>query len=401
MVIRAVLIVALVLLGARILVTGVADHYAKSDPERALAWRGNQPEALVNAATLRRKAGDVQRAADYARRAIAANPLDGRGYRELALATADASGIATTRALMQVAVHRAPRDLVTRDWLMRDALAQGQYGVALGHVDSMLRVDPPLGKALFPALATAVSEPAPRAALIDVLATDPPWRAAFWNRLCRDGTDSAGIAQVVEALRASKAPLDEREQHAWIERLIREHRWASAYPAWVDTLDLAQRARIGNVFDGDFAWPPSNSGFGWRIDRVPGAEADFRGQPGQRYLHLRFANRRVPFRHVSQLLALAPGSYEFSGRLRMDALHNDRGVQWTITCAEGQGARIGETTRWSGSSPWRSFTTRLTVPETGCGAQWLRLVLAARIPAESQASGQIDFANLRIDQIRD
>ena len=398
MVVRAVLVVALVLLGARLLWTGMADRLADTDPERALAWRSGQPEALVNAATQARAAGDMQRAAGYARRAIAANPLDGRGYRELALATATPDDVAATRALMQTATRRAPRDLVARDWLLRDALANGHVDEALRHADAMLRVDPALGKSLFPALMTAVSDPATRGPLVALLAADPPWRAAFWSRLCRDGTDTAGIAQVVDALHATAAPLDEREHQAWLDRLIREQRWAVAYPLWVETLAPEQRQRIGNVFDGDFAWAPTNSGFGWRIARVPGAEADLRGLPGERYLHIRFANRRVPFRHVSQLLALPPGDYELRGRLRMDALHNERGLQWTLTCAEGQGERIGETDRWSGSAPWRDFHATFTVPPTGCGAQWLRLVLAARIPAEQQVSGTIDFAHLRIER---
>ena len=46
-------------------------------------------------------------------------------------------------------------------------------------------------------------------------------------------------------------------------------------------------------------------------------------------LRVAFEDRRVPFAHVRQLLALGPGRYTLSGRARPDNLRTDRGLVWT------------------------------------------------------------------------
>jgi hypothetical protein len=82
--------------------------------------------------------------------------------------------------------------------------------------------------------------------------------------------------------------------------------------------------------------------------------------------------------------------------VRTDALRNERGLQWTIACAEGRGQRIAATDRYADSSPWREFVLDFSLPDQGCAAQWLQLELAARVPGEQQVSGRIEFAGLRI-----
>ena len=63
---------------------GQAHHRADRDPARALAWRDDHPEALINHATaLAANAGTAGEAEALARKALAAHPLDGRGHRVL------------------------------------------------------------------------------------------------------------------------------------------------------------------------------------------------------------------------------------------------------------------------------------------------------------------------------
>jgi hypothetical protein len=116
-------------------------------------------------------------------------------------------------------------------------------------------------------------------------------------------------------------------------------------------------------------------------------------------LRVQFHNTRVPFRHVSQLLLLKAGAYQLSGGARAVDFKNARGLQWTVTCAGGTKALLGESERIAGTTSWRRFEVAFTVPEAGeCEAQVLRLVLPARIPAEQHASGTVWYDDLRIAQ---
>lgn len=383
----------LALLAVRVAATAIAEYLAPTRPQQALAIRAGQPEALLGAASARGEAGDPASARDLARRALAANPLDGRGFRELARVDEDP---VHQRRLMELAVSGAPRDLASRTWLLQRDVAEARHADALQQIDAVLRLRPELIKPLLPALASVVADALTRSALADVLARAPAWRPAFWSRLCGlDGVPVEAIAALARTLDGGATPLAPAERSAWLERLIRDRRWSQAYPLWVSMLPPERRVHLTNVHDGSFEFAAENGGFGWRIARVPGAEVSLRGAAGARALRVEFADRRVPFRHVRQLLALSPGSWRLHGRVRADALRNERGLQWTVRCAES-GERIAATDRYAGSSPWREFTIDFSVPEFACGAQWLQLELAARVPGEQQVSGRIEFADLRI-----
>ena len=251
---------------------GLADLFARSDPERALAWNGGQPDALVRAAALRRE-GAADSAADAtARAALAANPLDGRGYFELGLIAQRQGDLPQAHALMELAARRAPRDPALRDWLMRYALVAHDSAGALQQIDIMLRIDPTSGEHWFPALALLANDPDARVNLAQTLRAAPPWRAGFWGELCavREANTDA-IAVLVDALNAGRTPLQPNERAAWLERLIVDARWSEAYPLWVETLPPGERAHLSNVYDGSFELPAQDGGFGWRIGRVAGA----------------------------------------------------------------------------------------------------------------------------------
>jgi hypothetical protein len=47
-------------------------------------------------------------------------------------------------------------------------------------------------------------------------------------------------------------------------------------------------------------------------------------------------------------------------------------------------------------TPWRETDAAFEIPATGCGGQWLALVLPARIPAEQRIGGRAWFDSIRI-----
>jgi hypothetical protein len=116
---------------------------------------------------------------------------------------------------------------------------------------------------------------------------------------------------------------------------------------------------------------------------------------GGRALFMQFGPGRVEFPGVGQLLFLAPGIYEFQGAYKVDLI-SQLGLQWRITCADGQKLLNEDTDPFSGIDPrWKEFQISFIVP-SGCLAQNLRLVSGARSASEKFMSGSVWFDNLKI-----
>jgi tetratricopeptide (TPR) repeat protein len=381
----------------RVLGLGMADHFARHDPMRALWWRPHHPIALVSAAE--QVAGrDPARAAALARAALAANPAEGRAYRVLGqLADARGDRIAAER-LFESAATRAPRDLPTHEWLERHYITQGKIAPALHHIDLGLRIEPALMDRQFPVLIRLAGIPQAQADLARFLGRKPPWREGFITVLCQRAPDIDALAGFMRTLDAQGGGWSATELNAWLERLVAEHRWGDAYGAWASALSASQRSHLSNVFNGGFEDEPSGSGFDWRFGAIPGAYIErlaTTGAEGRFALRVSFDDRRVPFEHVRQLLALPPGKYRLSGRARAEGLRSERGLLWRVSCAE-DGHELGATAPVVGFTPWRETDAAFEIPATGCGGQWLALVLPARIPAEQRIGGRAWFDSIRI-----
>lgn len=395
-------LLALALLGWvawRVFSLGMADRLADIDPGIALGWRPQHAQALLGAAQdAARDKSEPTRAAALARKALRANPLLGLPYRvlaELAATPAEAEG------LYAQAAARAPRDIPSLGWLADRALVAGKYSDALQLVDQILRVQPELMGRLFPALATIAAVPAAQPAMAALLRKSPPWRAEFLIGLARQAPDFAHTAGVIALLRKPGMGLTEAELAAWIDRLASEKQWGAAYVIWVNQLPPEKRRIIGNVYNGGFEATPTHAGFDWRFERVPGAHVDLAasdGIGGAQALRVAFEPRRVPFRHVRQLMALPPGHYSLEGRVRLDGLQTERGLVWTVACAES-GKELANTEPLSGSRPWRPFRVDFVVPNSSCGGQWLTLRVPARIPAEQRIGGTAWFDDLRVARV--
>lgn len=355
------------------------------------------PDPLDQAESLL-AAGRLESAERMVHAVLARAPLQGRAYRLLAQSAERAGDSDRAATLYAQAVQVQPRDLASRQWLAARALSQGDLATALAHYDRMLRIRPSLAPALYPLLTTLVEQGA-AAALLPLLEVDPPWRQSFLAQIAQTAARSEVLHVLFQPLAKAPAPLRENERAVYLERLLRDQRYTEAYLAWVGFLPESQRGELGNLFDGGFEQPPENAGFGWRFGRAAGASIDRQrtaGAGGQRALRIDFANRRVPFSHVSQLLALGPGRYRLQGRARLEDLRNERGLRWRLHCAQGRSQTLAETERLSGNQPWRPFTVEFEVPAADCQGQWLQLELAARIPAEQRIGGRARYDDLRI-----
>ncbi len=385
----------------RIVSLALSDLHQASDPRQSLRWRDNQADALIALAEQEVASGHFDAAAVLARRALAANPFDGRGYRVLADVAAANGDRAAQARLIDLAVRHAPRDIPARTWAAQIALQRGDAAAALHHYDRLLRVAPSTQPTVIPAIVQLASMPGAREAVVAELSGQPYWRPEFLRQFARLAPSSDDLAPIFGALEQGGG-LNEEEMALYLGRLVRDRRWDDAFLAWVGTLAPEELARLATPYDGGFEnRSRSGSPFDWSIRPPEGIEVAVRPSPEGRghALWLEFLGRRAAFRDVRQLLRLQPGqSYVLQWRSRLEELQAARGLQWTVTCADGRGEPLLATAPQAGSSGWRVQQVRFAVPDD-CGAEWLTLELEARIPAESQAFGSAWFDDVRVVQL--
>lgn len=389
---------ALILLAGPLLRIVMADLRVASDPEAALAWLPSHAGARAESGQAAANREDWREARRAAHALLDHSPLSGRGYQLLARAEEARGDAQQAVPLYRLAARRAPRERHPHAWLASHHAARGQFDAAIAELDQLLRIAPATHDELAPSLAAFVAIDTARAALVRRFAGhDTPWRARFLTWFAAQPASAAWLGALFSPLRTGPWPLTEHERSAWIERLLRDGAAGQAHFLWVDGLPAARREAIGNVHDGGFEWPADNAGFGWRIGRVPGASIRFepaQGAHGRRALVIDFHDRRVPFAHVQQRLALPVGRYALRGRVRLDGLRNERGLVWQVLC--GDGRQLARSDRFTGSSGWRDFAVGFERPAADCPLQLLQLRLDARIAPEQMIGGRVLFDDLRV-----
>ena len=390
-VLLALAFAVLAFLAWRVLGLGMADHYALSDPERALQWRSDHPEALLQAARRHAAANDWPAAQRDAERALKARPIDGRPLRVLAQAAEQRGDKARALTLYRQAATLAPRDLPTRAWLLQNALERRDATQSAAQLDALLRLQPELLEKLQPQADLLAVTPAARGALLGTLAADPPWRGAFLAGLAKAVYPVDAIAPFFAALKHTPdTPIG--EVAPWLSRLRQEGRALQAYVTWVSRLPENQRSALGNVFDGGFeiAQEDQPGVFAWQTPAVAGATAYWsanRGTVGENSYVVEFEGRRTPFAHLSQGLVLPPGAWQLRWRAQGVRLDSPRGLVWQIAC-DPAGPVLAESAPMMGHFEWREHLMAFSVPP-GCEGQQLSLRIPARIPAETVINGTL------------
>lgn len=219
-------------------------------------------------------------------------------------------------------------------------------------------------------------------------------------RLPGESERPTALYDLYAALDSEEAPLAAEEFRPYIERLIEADEHALAYAMQVDFLPEERIAMLGLLNNGGFEFPVSGLPFDWTIGSLRGARTLIVLEDSDRVLRVELFGGRVPFRHVWQHLLLQPGEYRLRGEVASAGLVTERGMQWVIACAEAQREVLLATERVSGTRPWTPFDATFTVPDgETCRAQEIRLILAARSPAEEEAEGEIRYDDLRIERV--
>jgi len=399
--IAAGLAVAALFLAIQIITVTLSD--ASLDPEAALSWRPGSSSALAWGADdiLASAEGevDLQAAEELATRALLVSPLEVSALRTLGL-VADQRG-AEDRAgiLLSQVARRAPRDRRAHAWMFQRKIRAGDYDGGLSHIDAVLRTRPSLFPDLAPVLISFATDPAAFQTLATYLETNPPWRGSLLNMLPAEAENTAGLFPLYASLEEGPTPPVASELSPLLNRLIRDGEIDRAYLFWLQFIPEERVSDASALYNGHFGYPISGLPFDWQIRQVRGAQTDVAdtGEGGQQALRIRFFGTRVPFQHVSQLMALAPGDYQLRGQTRPTGLETPRGMQWVVRCGSQE---LGASERISGSLPWQDFSFAFTVPpDPDCRAQTVQLRIAARVASEQQVAGEIWFDNLSVERI--
>ena len=397
---RYALVIAVALLalfaGWRVFGLMQAERDAKDAPERALAWRPDDPQALLALAERQLAQGDAVAAQATARRLLAQEPLQGVAYRVLAEAADRQGRREEALRLYRIAEHRAPRDLPTRAWLTQRYLEQGDFAQALVQIDRILRMSPQRARAIHPVLMQLAQDPKFASALAGVLRQEPPWRAGILAALRDPKTGNPQAAGLVLQALQDQGGLSRDEYARWLDSLIAQNRWGEAYARWAGSV-AKTGGRLPLVFNGDFEHVPSDAGFDWRLRRVPGVLLQFEQAPGSngQAAYMRFLDRRVPNAGLEQPLMLQPGRYTLRMRVRAQSLRSELGLQWVISCIGGGGA-AARTESIDGSFGWRDVEADVTVPPEGCSGQWLRLVNPVSAGAAQRVAGELWVDDVKV-----
>src|SRR4249919_234631 len=348
------------------------------------------PDRLMGAIDSGAAAGKAAIARDILRQ----HPIDGRAFRVLAQAEADA---ARADSFLAIAVRRAPRDRLARAAAIDRAFARGDVENGLMHLDALLRVAPGVREEMLQRLAGLLEHEEIQAALLPRLEMAPNWRHALATVLKSPQVPGAPAATLLEHL-GKRTPLQPGEVDAYVTLLNRLGRNAEARRAWWQSLPPSVRGGDANgLFDGGFEQPDVAGGFGWRIGTQPGlttAYDDIDPLEGARSLVLDFDGRAIADLGVEQSLALRSGHY----RLAAGVENNTNAARPFLLEVACQGAPVPQLSLELPSATrtpdWQSSQGEFDVP-AACSGQLLRLRLAARSLQERMVSG-----TLRLDAIR-
>jgi hypothetical protein len=201
------------------------------------------------------------------------------------------------------------------------------------------------------------------------------------------------------ALKASSSPPTSADIARYIKFLIELKQYELAYYTWLQFLSADELRSAGSLFNGRFDVVPSGMPFDWVITEGSGVTIDIVPKPGANGEHallVDFAYGRVDYHSVTQLVMLAPGTYEFKGEYKGELI-GPRGLKWRIVCAGGAGTPVGESSMIVGTTPqWKTVAFNFAIPAKDCRAQYVQLDLDARMASEQLVSGSVLFDDLQI-----
>jgi tetratricopeptide (TPR) repeat protein len=336
--------------------------------------------------------------------ALMDDPLDPRALRILGQAADAAKNDPDAVKFMQAAAQMSSHESVADYWLMIKSTEAGDYKTAIAYGDVLLRANLELGPYVAPLLAHFADNEPSASVVKALILSNPPWRQMFFAFLPRSVADVRTPLGILLALKASPTPPTSEEVGGYLTYLIEHKYFDLAYYAWLQLLPAEELQHVELLYNGNFAKAPSGLPFDWTITQGSGVTIDIVRDPDTdsgRALSVDFLYGRVDYHSVSELVHLAPGTYQFDGHYKGELI-GPRGLKWRIACADKANAPIAESEMIGGvASTWKEMKFTFNVPDAGCRAQYVRLDLDARMASEQIVNGSMLFSGLNIARAGD
>lgn len=325
-------------------------------------------------------------------RALAQDPANGGAAAFLLTQFVAEGRDAEAATIADLAGRLWPVHTYTHSRLADYWISQNRVDMLIPELSVLLIREPGLRNDFYPVVETLTVD-AGNLALLEPYINAPPnwWNGFFAYLSTRVAVDT--LTNIYQLRLASGVAVDVSERSSFVKRLIREGSWTKAFQQWQAGLEGEQQARLVNgLYDGGFEGEAFNLEFGWVFGRDKSFEIKPRstyGMSGKQALQISFRQglNRINFKHLSQTLLLAPGSYELSFKSRLDALKNPKGLVWRVRCSSQSDALLAEGEPLVDRKPWQGSSFVFKVPKS-CAVQSLRLEAVSKYPHEHVFVGQ-------------
>ena len=325
--------------------------------------------------------------ASLARRALLSDPTAADALTVLGFQAQLRGEAAQADRIFSYSTALTRRELRPRLWAIGQAVERGDIAGALRNYDIALRTSRDASKLLYPTLASAMSEPRIRAALLPILDSDPIWKESFVAYAADSGIEPEGaIALFREGNGIGLQPTDESRVNL-VNTLFAQ---SKQNEAWMYYSTFRARALRDRSRDPDFALDtPRRAVFDWQ----PGTDTRLSAailRDGSSGLLDFSVPPSVGGVLVSQTQLLPAGAYRLEGRSGgIDQPSRSR-PYWSLVCQDGR--ELGRVVLPDSAENEGRFTGRFLVPE-GCESQTLALI-ARSTDDIMGVSGQIESARL-------
>ncbi len=389
--IRGVVAALAAIAGYASVTAALAEVVVKADPAIAhvlAPWNGHITADLAEQRfTLEPQSGPESEAARLARLALRQDPTAVEAFSVLGLQAQLRNDTGEARQLFTYSQTLSQRELRPRIWAIEEAVSRGDIAGALEQYDIALRTSRSARDILYPVLASAISEPKVRSALIEMMARGSVWDDSFVNFVATRAPDPHAAVRFFREGERANLPIDEADRTRVVNALVARELFDDAWRYYTSFRPGADRSRSR---DASFSLPAEASAvFDWRAINSSGLSASIQQDEGGGMLDFA-ASPSTGGTALRQVQLLPPGTYRLEGH-SIGIEQPERSLPyWTLTCPGGR--ELGRVTVSNSAQANGNFSGRFTVP-SDCPTQTLSLVVRSSSEIAG-VSGQVDRAEL-------
>ncbi len=265
--------------------------------------------------------------------------------------------------LLNEAIRRNKRAREARVLLMRNALASGNLTAAVEQIAALARLNHPGTDVMVQSLGKAIATPSQVDEALTAFASHPELYRAFLLGFSANTKTDATALRLAKGV-PSQVLANSYDRGLVISSLIRARAYGPARAIWAQYAS-AQQGQL--VHSPDFTGSIGAAPFGWKLtaDETGAAE-----RTGGRGISVSYYGRQRG-ELVSQLLTLAPGTYQLGIRYQTQA-GTPGMIHLRLSCAANSMV-IGEAPLNAAPGPYHLTPITVTVPAQNCPAQLLAL----------------------------